>query len=90
MVTNNEDKNEESTQDPQWHGLQPEWNNKDEHPVNNTRDELIPEVFPEIQSGSERHPTSPTASKSFVFQELHPILTFSYIKNNEEIWCGNS
>lgn len=62
VVTNNEDKNEESTQDPQWHGLQPEWNNKDEHPVNNTRDELIPEVFPEIQSGSERHPTSPTAN----------------------------
>nr|XP_034972279.1 CD44 antigen isoform X11 [Zootoca vivipara] len=53
---------EESTQDPQLHGLRPEWSTEDEPVVNGTQDYVLPGVFPEIDSGSDRHPSSPTAS----------------------------
>ncbi|XP_053137963.1 CD44 antigen isoform X7 [Hemicordylus capensis] len=64
VVTSNRVKNEESTQDPQLNGLHPEWRNEGKHLVNNTQDDAIPGAYPEISRGSDRHPSSPTASGS--------------------------
>ncbi|XP_044291606.1 CD44 antigen [Varanus komodoensis] len=49
-----------STEDPQLHG----WSNEDERLVNNTQDYIIPGVFPEMDSGSDRPPSPTIASKS--------------------------
>ncbi|XP_053243980.1 CD44 antigen isoform X14 [Podarcis raffonei] len=62
VVSKDGTKTEESTQDPQLHGLRPEWSTEDEPVVNGTQDYVLPGVFPEIDSGSDRHPSSPTAS----------------------------
>uniref|UniRef100_A0A670HMK7 CD44 antigen n=1 Tax=Podarcis muralis TaxID=64176 RepID=A0A670HMK7_PODMU len=62
VVSKDGTKTEESTQDPQLHGLRPEWSTEDEPLVNGTQDYVLPGVFPEIDSGSDRHPSSPTAS----------------------------
>ncbi|XP_077785275.1 CD44 antigen isoform X4 [Podarcis muralis] len=62
VVSKDGTKAEESTQDPQLHGLRPEWSTEDEPLVNGTQDYVLPGVFPEIDSGSDKHPSSPTAS----------------------------
>ncbi|XP_061466753.1 CD44 antigen isoform X10 [Rhineura floridana] len=62
IVSSDGSQTEESTQDPQLYGLHPGWSSEDEHLVNNTRDYVIPGAFPETDSGSDRHSSSPTAS----------------------------
>ncbi|XP_042315580.1 CD44 antigen [Sceloporus undulatus] len=55
-------KNEEPTQESSLHEVNPGQSNEGEHLLNNTQEYMIPRVFSEVDSGSDRQPSSSDSS----------------------------
>ncbi|XP_067413652.1 CD44 antigen isoform X2 [Emydura macquarii macquarii] len=62
VVSNDGAKHEDSTKDPLTTGIQPGRDNEDKYPPNNTRDNMIPGVFYDLESGQGREPASTATS----------------------------
>ncbi|KAH0620792.1 hypothetical protein JD844_021569 [Phrynosoma platyrhinos] len=62
VLATDESKNEEPTHDSSLNEMNPGQSNEGEHLLNNTREYMIPGVFSEVDSGSDRQPSSSDSS----------------------------